>query len=178
MLALAIFIVTLTLVIWQPKGLGIGWSAIGGALIALLFGVVHWSDIAIVWNIVWDATFTFVALIIISLILDDAGFWLVGPPCREWGKGQGRRLFPMIVILGRSLRLFANDGAALLLTPIVIAILLRLDFPPKSALAFIIATGFIADTASLPLVTSNLVNIVSANYFDIGFDAMLRSWCR
>ncbi len=170
-IALIIFIITLILVLKKPKNIGIGYSALIGALITVLLGISTFTDIITVFNIVWNATFTFISVIIISLILDEAGFFeYIAYKLALYAKGNGKKLFVLIILLGSAISaVFANDGTALILTPIVYAILIRSNTPKNKILPFIMATGFIADTSSIPFIVSNLVNLVTAGYFNITF---------
>ena len=158
-LAFSLFLITLLCVIIQPRGLQIGTSAIIGAGVALLLGVVSFSDVLVVTSIVWDATLAFIGIIILSLVLDEIGFfeW-----CAIWmakfSKGNGHLMFVYSLLLGSIISaFFANDGAVLILTPILLAKMRILKLEPKTIVAFLLAGGFISDFATGKVCSNNIL---------------------
>lgn len=169
--ALLLFLIVLILILWQPRGLSVGWWAAGGGAMALITGLVTLQDLTVVLGIVWDATLTFVALVLLTLVLDRIGFftWAALHVVHR-ARQDGHRLFFLALLLGAVVAcFFTNDGAALILTPILYEEVRALAFPEAALLAFVVAGGFISDVTSLPLVVSNLTNILTADFFHIGF---------
>lgn len=170
LLAVLIFLVTLGLVLVRPKRLNPGLVALGGGLLAWLTGVVQTADVLRVVGMTWNATLALVGLMIVSLLLDRAGFfqWAALHLARRTG-GSGVGLFVVVILLGAVVSaVLTNDSAVLILTPIVYELLQALGFRKAHMLPYLMACGFIADTMSLPLPVSNLTNIIAADHFHLG----------
>jgi arsenical pump membrane protein len=169
--AIAVFIVTLFLMIKRPRGLRLGYAAGIGAAASLLLGTVSLGQAAQSFLDIWDAALAFIGIVALSVILDAMGFfkWAALRVVRL-AKGSGIRLYFYISFLTAVVSiLFANDSAVLILTPIVLEIISQLKIDSKGRLAYLFSAGLIADTAAMPLITSNPINILSADFFKYTF---------
>jgi arsenical pump membrane protein len=168
---LAIFAVTLFLMIKHPWGLRLGFAAGIGAVASLLLGTVSLGQAAQSFLDIWDAALAFIGIVALSVILDALGFfkWAALRVVKLSG-GSGVRLYFYVGLLTAAVSiLFANDSAVLILTPIVLEIISQLKIDSKGRMAYLFAAGLIADTAAMPLITSNPINILSADFFGYTF---------
>lgn len=169
--ALAVFAVVLVLVIWKPRGLNEAVPACIGALLLIVAGFVRLGDLQYIFGLVWNATLALVAIIIISAVLDAAGFfrWAALTMAFRTG-GSGRRLFFVVTFLTAIITVFFNnDGAVLIMTPIVYSLVSNLQFNRERMMPYLASAGYMADAAGVPLLVSNLVNILTSDYLGVSF---------
>ncbi len=169
--ALSVFAVTLFLMIKRPRGLKLGYAAGIGAVASLLLGTVSFGEAVQAFVDIWDAALAFIGIVALSVTLDAMGFfkWAALRVVKLAG-GSGVRLYFYVSLLTAAVSiLFANDSAVLILTPIVLEIISQLKIDSKGRLAYLFSAGLIADTAAMPLITSNPINIVSADFFNYSF---------
>jgi arsenical pump membrane protein len=169
--AVAVFVATLFLMIKRPRGIKLGYAAGIGAVASLLVGTVTLGQAAESFLDIWDAALAFIGIVAFSVILDAMGFFKwAALRVVKLAKGSGLRLYFYVSLLTAAVSiLFANDSAVLILTPIVLEIISELKIDGKGKLAYLFAAGLIADTAAMPLITSNPINILSADYFGYTF---------
>jgi len=155
----------------RPWGIKLGFAAGIGAVASLLVGTVTLGQAAESFLDIWDAALAFIGIVAFSVILDAMGFFKwAALRVVKLAKGSGLRLYFYVACLTAAVSiLFANDSAVLILTPIVLEIIGELKIDGKGKLAYLFAAGLIADTAAMPLITSNPINILSADYFGYTF---------
>ena len=148
-------------------------AAAGGAILMVVGGYVRPDEAITVLAKEWNTLSFFLGLMVISAIAEEAGvFEALGYQAAHWGKGNAVRLYVAIFVVGTGISTFlSNDATALILTPVVYALVTRLRLP---VLPFMFACTFIADTASFILPVSNPINILIMHSFGGGIGIFLR----
>lgn len=179
MLAGIIFLSTLILLFWRPFNLPLWMISTIGAFFVFAFGLVNLDDAKFVLSLVWDSSLTLIGLIILSFSLELLGFFnFIAKRILYFSKIKNSHLihakklmlFLLIFVFFLS-AFFGNDGAILIITPIVIALFSTFKNYKESAIlgAFLLSVSFLSDASSNALVISNLTNIITASYFKLDF---------
>lgn len=134
----------------------------------LLTGSVNMGDVRALFAETAPVLVFLAGMLVVGYVADQAGVfhWLAQHTARLSG-GDGRCLFVGLYGVGVFVTVwFSLDTTAVILAPIVFNLVRVLGVPP---LPFILATTYVANTASLLLPVSNLTNLIVWNRFHIPF---------
>ena len=168
-----IFGVTLAFIMIRPYRISEAVSALVGAVLMILVGIVHPNEALRELGRQWNVYGFFLGLMTLSAVADQAGiFEMLAYQAGRWARGRGLRLYLAVFVVAVVITTFlSNDATALILTPVVYALVTRLRVP---VMPFMFACTFIADTASFVLPVSNPINILVLDAFGGELSTFLR----
>jgi arsenical pump membrane protein len=148
-------------VLLRPRRINEAWFAAAGAILMLALGIVAPSDVVDILRPTNSGNVLLFLLFLMALsaLVDTSGFfdWAATLAARA-ARGDARRLLVGVFLLGAAITtLLSLDTTALLLTPLVWALVSRARLPPRP---YLFACAFVANIASSSLPVSNLTNLL------------------
>lgn len=162
-LTFGVFIATVVLLMWRPRGINESVPTSLGALLLLLAGVSSYANIVEIFGIVSGAAVTILSTIVMSIVLDSIGFFRwIAVNLIDKAKGSGIKLYWLILLLCFLMTIFFNnDGSILITTPIIINICFMLRLKKHQQLPYLLSGALIATASSAPIGVSNLANLIA-----------------
>ncbi len=172
-LTLIIFFASIGLLMVRPKPLNEAAAVALGAAAMLTFSLISPLQS---WQVLQEnanVLLFFLGLMIISVVAERAGFfqWCAFKATQLAGN-KSSALMGIVFALGTLITaFFSNDATALILTPLIFAIVKRHKLNP---LPYVFACAFIANTASMLLPVSNPVNLLAVGKFGLTLGEYLK----
>lgn len=166
---------TLGLVVARPRigargiRLSPALAAAGGVALLLLAGVVDPGAAAFALADLWRSFVTLAAIMVMTDVAHRIGAleWMAGAIDRR-ARSSAALFTAVFALAAGTATVINNDAAILLLTPLVITLVQRRSSDPERVVPFAFAVFIAAGVA--PMVVSNPMNMIVADYAGIGFN--------
>ncbi|ARJ37956.1 arsenic transporter [Sporosarcina ureae] len=164
-----VFISTMIVIFWRPKGINEAWPATIGAVLILVMGIVSSTDLLDIIDKVGGASVTIISTIVMAVILESFGFFhWAAIRLASFSKQSGYRLYWNIQLLCFLMTLlFNNDGSILITTPILLLLLKHLQLKTEQQILYLLSGALIATASSAPIGVSNIVNLIALKIVDL-----------
>jgi arsenical pump membrane protein len=172
-LTVIIFAGSIGLLMARPKPFNEATAVALGAAVMLVFSIISPAQS---WQVLQEnanVLLFFLGLMIISVVAEQAGFfqWCAARATQMAGS-KGPALLSVVFALGALITaFFSNDATALILTPLVFAVVKRHHLNP---LPFVFGCAFVANSASMLLPVSNPVNLLAVEKFHLTLGQYLK----
>ena len=148
-------------------------AAMFGATLTVVAGLLSPLEAWEVLEFLARPVLTIVSLMIITIVASQAGFFrILAWRLAKSAGGNTRSLFARLFFAGTITgTLFTNDAAVLIFTPMVYQLVQEIQEPTwtdANRMPFYFAVLYVANLVGA-LVISNLINIIVADWFGIGF---------